>query len=226
MSSAPSTGTTVIDTGEMPTVHTFFRRELRLAGAAVRRVPDGDVRRARAVADHLEYVGRALHHHHQSEDELVWPLLLERVPQELAPIVVLMQSQHERIDALLHESDAAAARWRADAAAPERDHLADVLDELSTTLAEHLDAEEQRLLPIAARCLSQEEWEAVGQRARAGTRPSEQLLTFGMIQHDGDPVVVARMLSGAPAPVRRIFPALARRAFRRRALLIHGTATP
>ena len=43
--------TTVLDTREMPTVHTFFRRELRLAGAAVRRVPVGDVHRAGVVAD-------------------------------------------------------------------------------------------------------------------------------------------------------------------------------
>ena len=221
-----TTTTTVLDTGEMPTVHTFFRRELRLAGAAVRRVPVGDVHRARVVADHLEYVGRALHHHHTSEDELVWPLLLERVPQELAPIVELMQSQHERVDTLLQEADAAAAAWRTAAGKVEREHLAAVHDTLSATLAEHLDAEEQRLLPIAARCLSQAEWDAVGVRARAGTRRGEQLLTFGMIQHDGDPVIVARMLSGAPAPVRRVFPALARRAFRRRALLVHGTATP
>ena len=34
------------------------------------------------------------------------------------------------------------------------------------------------------------------------------------------------MLSGAPAPVRRVLPVLARRAFRRQALLVHGTATP
>lgn len=221
-----TTTTPVLDTAEMPAVHTFFRRELRLAGAAVRRVPVGDVRRARVVAAHLEYVGHALHHHHTAEDELVWPLLLARVPLELAPIVELMQSQHERVDALLRESDAAATGWLRAAGGPERDHLADVLDTLHASLAEHLDAEEQRLLPIAARCLSQAEWDAVGARARAGTRRGEQVLTFGMIQHDGDPEVVTRMLSGAPAPVRRVLPVLARRAFRRRALLVHGTATP
>lgn len=221
-----TTTTTVLDTAEMPTVHTFFRRELRLAGAAVRRVPVGDVHRARVVADHLAYVGHALHHHHTAEDELVWPLLLERVPEELAPIVELMQSQHERVDVLLREADAGAAAWVRSAGGAERDRLAEVHDTLSATLAEHLDAEEQRLLPIAARCLTQAEWTAVGQRARSGTRRGEQLLTLGMIQHDGDPVVVARMLSGAPAPVRRVLPVLARRAFRRRALLVHGTATP
>jgi hypothetical protein len=51
-------------------------------------------------------------------------------------------------------------------------------------------------------------------------------VTFGMIQHEADPVVVARMISGAPPPVRWLLPRLARRAFRRYALRIHGTATP
>jgi hypothetical protein len=34
------------------------------------------------------------------------------------------------------------------------------------------------------------------------------------------------MLSTAPAPVRWLVPRLARRAFRKHALAIHGTATP
>ena len=42
---APAPG--VPDTDVMVAVHTFFRRELRLAGAAVRAVAPGDVRRAR-----------------------------------------------------------------------------------------------------------------------------------------------------------------------------------
>ena len=221
-----TTTTTVLDTREMPAVHTFFRREVRLAAAAVRAVPSGDVRRAVLVADHLDYVGRCLHHHHVAEDDLVWPLLLERVPEELAPIVELMQAQHESIDALLQQVSTTGAAWRRTADAGTRDRLADLYDALATRLAEHLDAEEQRLLPIAARTLTQEEWNAVGEQARAGTPRSQQVLTFGMIQADGDPEVVRGMLAEAPAPVRWLLPRLARRAFRRRARLVHGTSTP
>ena len=66
-----------VDTRDMNTVHTFFRREFRLVGGVIRGVPDGDVDRARVVADHLAYIGRSLHHHHTAEDELEWPLLLQ-----------------------------------------------------------------------------------------------------------------------------------------------------
>jgi hypothetical protein len=47
-----------------------------------------------------------------------------------------------------------------------------------------------------------------------------------MFQYEGDSAVIAQMLAEAPAPVRWIVPRLSRRAFRRRALAIHGTATP
>ena len=36
----------VIEIGEMPAVHTFFRREFRLAGGVVRGVRAGDLARA------------------------------------------------------------------------------------------------------------------------------------------------------------------------------------
>ena len=218
--------TTPIDTSEMATIHTFFRREFRLAGGVVRGVAAGDVQRAKEVSDHLEYVGRCLHHHHTAEDELAWPILLARVPDELAPIVTLMESQHERVDALLDDVTTLRTSWRVSADAATRGRLADTLDTLYAHLAEHLDAEEDRLLPIAARTLTDEEWHAIGDRARRQTPRSELFLTFGMFQHDGDPEVLARMLAKAPAPVRRLVPRLARRAFRKHALRIHGTATP
>ena len=87
-STPPAPG--VPDTAVMVAVHTFFRREVRLAGDAVRAVPVGDVRRARRVARHLRTVTEHLHHHHTAEDQLMWPLLLQRVPHELAPVVHLM----------------------------------------------------------------------------------------------------------------------------------------
>ena len=218
--------TAPIDTSVMPTVHTLFRREIRLAGGVVRGVPDGDGKRARVVADHLDLVARTLHEHHTAEDELLWPKLLERVPSELAPIVRLMESQHGQVDALLGEIGEIRPRWAATADPADRDRLADLFDQLYVHLAEHLDAEEERLLPIAARAVTEAEWEELGVRARRDQGQAEGILVLGMIQYEGDPAVVAQMLAGAPAPVRWLVPKLARRAFRRRALVVHGTATP
>ncbi len=163
---APLTETAPLtDTRVMPVIHTLFRRELRLAGGLLRGVADGDTARAGIVADHLDLVGGILHHHHTAEDELVWPLLLERVPEELAPIVHLMESQHGRVEQLLDEIGPLLATWRRTAGAIERDRMATLYDELYVALVEHLEAEEQRLLPIAARSVTQDEWERMGERA-------------------------------------------------------------
>jgi hemerythrin-like domain-containing protein len=225
---ATSTAATneLVDTSVMPTLHTFFRRELRLAGGVTRGVADGDRARARVVADHLDFLGRALHHHHTIEDELMWPRLLQRVPDELAPIVHLMESQHERVDGLIQEISTVLPAFRATAGAAERDRLADLFDTLYVHLVEHLDAEEERLLPIAARTLTQAEWDEMGERGRRGTPRQEMSLILGMYQYEGDPAAIAEMLAEAPAPVRWIVPRLSRRAFRRYATRIHGTPTP
>ena len=224
----PSTerATTLLDTSVMPTLHTMFRREFRLAGNVVRGVAAGDLARARVVADHVDYLARALHHHHTIEDDLMWPKLLERVPEELAPIVHLMESQHERVDGLNQEIGGLLPRFRETAAADVRDRLADILDTLHVHLVEHLDAEEERLLPIAARTMKQEEWDAMGERGRSGTPRKEMALTMGMYQYEGNPEVIAEMLAEAPPPVRWIVPRLSRRAFRKHALRVHGTPTP
>ena len=221
---APSADLT--DTRIMPVIHTLFRRELRLAGGLLRSVAEGDTARAAVVADHLELVGGILHHHHTAEDELLWPLMLERVPAELAPIVHLMESQHGRVEQLLDESGPLVAQWRRTAGTTERDRLAELYDELVLALVEHLDAEEQRLLPIAARSVTQEEWERMGEVARAGTPKDKQFVVLGMIAYDGGPEGIALLLHGAPAPVRWLLPRLGARAYRKHARTVYGTATP
>ena len=226
MSAQPTTPERLTDTSVMPALHTFFRREFRLAGGLVREVADGDRRRAAVVADHLDFLHRSLHEHHTVEDLVLWPLLLERVPEELAPIVHLMESQHQRADALLEEVGDLVPVFRAHAAAADRDRLADVLDTLYVHLVEHLDAEEERLLPIAARSVSQAEWDRMGDVARSRSRRSDLTIWMGMVQHDADPTTFAGLLAEAPAPVRWLVPRLARRRFRKHALKVHGTATP
>ena len=214
------------DTRPMIVVHNAFRREFGLAGGLVRRVGVGDRARAELVARHLELVLRGLHHHHELEDELLWPPLHERVPEELEPIVQLMEAQHAGLARLLERLDLLLPKWVSGAATEDRDELAHVLDDLYAGLTEHLEAEERRLLPIAARHITRAEWEEIGRRAEAANRRRDRSLAFGMLQYEGDPEVLASMLRSAPLPARLLVPHLARRAFRRHSLAIHGTATP
>ena len=227
MSAHPATPSTeIVDTSAMPAIHTFFRREFRLAGGLVRGVADDDRARAAVVVDHLDFLHRALHHHHGIEDDLLWPLLLARVPEELAPIVHLMESQHARMEEQLAAFVDLLPRFRATASAADRDRLADLVDTLYVHLVEHLDAEEERLLPIAARSMTKKEWDALGEAGRARGERADATLFLGMVQHDADPAGFAGMIADAPPPVRWLLPKLARRRFRRHAQQVHGTPTP
>ena len=79
-SSAAAPERALVDVRDMIVVHTAMLREFRLAPAAVRRTLPGDRSRARAVAGHVRFLCDLLHHHHEGEDELLWPTLRSRTP--------------------------------------------------------------------------------------------------------------------------------------------------
>jgi len=223
MAASPTGG---VDTRDMVVVHTAFRREFGLAPGLVRRVAAGDRQRAGVVGDHLDLLTAMLHHHHAGEDRLLWPKLHARVPSDVAPVVSLMEEQHARIHAANDRVHAGLEGWRTAASEDEGEALAQSLEEVDAALDEHLAAEEERLLPIAAENLTHDEWAQLGQEGMGGVRKSQLPLVFGMLQYEGDPDVIAMMLAHAPAPARLLMPFLAPRAFARYAVRVHGTATP
>ena len=219
-------GPGLTDVRMMVVAHTSFRRELKLAAPAVHSVLPGDTRRARQVADHVDLWLGLVHHHHSIEDELLWDRLVDRVEEQLEPLVQLMEAQHRAVALLLDESPPLVLAWRASASSADRERLATHLAELSSALCEHLDAEETRVLPLMAEHIKPEEWEEFTERGMEAI-PKGMLLTgFGMMLYEGDPDVLALEIDKLPAPLRPILPGLARHAFRRYARRIHGTATP
>jgi hemerythrin-like domain-containing protein len=219
-------GAGLTDVRMMAVAHTSFRRELKLAAPAVRNVASGDRRRARQVADHVDLWLGLVHHHHTIEDELLWDKLVVRVGDELAPLVQLMEEQHHTVAAMLDESPTLVQAWRASAYPADRERLAVHLVELSTALCEHLDAEEGRVLPLMAQHITPEEWDEFTERGMEAIPKGMLLVGFGMMLYEGDPDALALEIVKLPAPLRPILPVLARRAFRRYARRIHGTAAP
>ena len=209
-------------------VHRALRREFRLAAPLVGRVPVGDTARARVVSDHLDFLLRGLHHHHELEDEQIWPVLHSRLSVRERQTLVTMQEQHGEIDRLVQRIAQLLAAWPANAAsvAAFRSPLAEQLDALHDVLQVHLEMEERVALPLAEQHLTPSEWKHIGRIAESGHQRAERALAFGMLQYEGDPRVVCSMLESAPLPVRLLVPRLARRAYRRHAVSIHGTPTP
>jgi hemerythrin-like domain-containing protein len=213
---------TGIDTREMVVVHTAFRRELGAAPQLVRGVAPGDRARVQVVADHVELLLEMLHHHHVGEDDLLWPKLLDRVPDDVAPVVRLMEAQHQAIAAELEVAQAALGPWRAAAGETVRDRLAGALERMHPLLVEHLGAEEQQILPIAARTLTQAEWDELGERGMAAIPRSKMPMVFGMLMAEGDPEVLRMMIGHAPLLPRVVVPRIAPRAYGRYSRHVQG----
>lgn len=216
----------LVDTRDMLVVHTALLREFRLAPHAVRRVGAGDRRAARTVDRHLGFVADLLHHHHQGEDTLLWPVLRGRLAPQAVEALDRAQAQHAELDAALGALTGARSAWVVAAAEEEREALAVVLERVHRLLADHLELEESVVLPLAAAHLTEAEWHAVGEAAVASMRKPDLALSFGMFAYEGDPHVLKAMLETAPAVPRVVLPRVAPRLYARRARAVHGTARP
>jgi hemerythrin-like domain-containing protein len=211
-------------TREMIMVHTAFRREFGLMPELVRGVAEGDWRRADMIGDHIEFVGSVLHHHHTGEDRVLWPLLLERCPDMLAPIVHSMEQHHERIATLGAQLTKTVDVWRLEADPSSRDASVDILYELLPVLRTHLAAEEELVLPLVEEHITADEWDGMVADGAASTPADKLPLALGMMMYEGDPEAVRDALANIPEEIRGVVAEQAPAAYAAYASLVYGTA--
>jgi Hemerythrin HHE cation binding domain len=190
--------TPLTDVRDMVGVHDAFRRGLGEARGQLAAIDDGDAARAERFGSYFDELLYLLHIHHAGEDELLYPLLVERVPDE-RPLFDRMEEQHAAVTAGVQAAQDATKQYRASAAAADGAALADASESLAGTLAVHLSEEEARVLPIAAVHISEAEWGALPVHAfmhYTGTRP---WLLFGLASEAFPPDVRERVLApGSP----------------------------
>ena len=201
------------DTWDMVVVHRVFRREFRLAPALIRAVAPGDTARAAVLAEHFANVATGLHHHHSSEDELVWPLMLQRASMHTG-LINRMEAQHDRLHEPLARIDVLLPRWRERALVADRDELADLFAQASAALDEHLGDEEREMLPLIEQHLSPAEWKAVGDRGKEVIPKGRMALVFlGAILEEATPAERKRFLAELPLPARALWRLVGRRVY-------------
>ncbi|WP_306209536.1 hemerythrin domain-containing protein [Actinoplanes sp. RD1] len=204
-----------VDTWEMVLVHRVFRREFRILPAIIRAVPPGDKARAEVVGEHLGEVSHGLHHHHEAEDELLWPIMLDRVGLH-ADVVHRMEAQHLRLAELLGRLDALNSQWRASARQETRDGLADVVAQVSPVLEEHLGDEERDLLPLVSEFVTQAEWDALGERGKEILPRNDlrkALVFLGASLEEASPAEARRFLATLPLPARVLWALFGKRTY-------------
>jgi hypothetical protein len=217
------TTTQPIDVRDMAIIHRTFRNTYEESARLVRAAPTPSPGRVTFLADHIDFGIAALHHHHEDEDELLYPKLIERVPEQ-ASMTEQVEHEHQLIKTALEEASAACATWRARPSAGTGEALAASLDHLNAVVQPHLDDEENKVVPLAAVTLTQQEWDAMGKRGAAWIPRNKRGIAFGMILDplsEADRAVMMRVL---PAPVRMLYPFLIERPWNKyAATLRNGT---
>jgi len=214
------------DGREMVMVHDMFRREFALLPGLVDEVPTRNDTRAQLVGDHIEALIAALDHHHRSEDEYVWPLLVDRCAESAAALTAMMQAQHDQVGARIHEVNTALEIWRSNITTDSRKSLVEALDRLIASLRQHLIDEERQVVPLMEQYITAAEFLEMVRNGATHADPDGLPLGFGMLMYEGHPEVVDRAIAGMAAEARPIIRGLAAQAFADHSQRIHGTATP
>lgn len=128
-------------------------------------------RRARAVARYVNLLCDSVHHHHTTEDQILWPVIEASAGGSVD--LTELTEDHAALDPRLDRLRALAAGFRLnvgdkESAAP----LAAGLTELHGLLHEHIADEEREIFPVIRQYVSVDDWSAVEKAAQRTGRMS------------------------------------------------------
>jgi len=203
------------ETQQMKVIHRAMRREFAQLPPLIAATGTGDTARAGRLGGHLTLVLGMLHEHHEAEDALLWPILIERVPIE-KDLIETMERQHDAVGRAATAIEAALPGWIAAADPATRDRLAGGLRDLGAALTEHLDLEESAVLPLIHDHLTLSEWLAPQKHAmKNGPKSLSAKLTMaGLILQDATPPERAWFLHEMPPPARLLWRLIGARQYR------------
>lgn len=209
-----------IDTTDMLLIHRVIRREI---GALPRlfRTATNDAARAKLVGTHAMEMLDFLHNHHHGEDELLYPLLRQRVRLD-ADLLDRMDAQHATVDESVGALRADLPGWMRSPDPGISERMAATVEAMLPVLIDHLAEEEQRLLPIVARTVSQPEWDKLGEHGMGTIPVKRRLVVLGHIIEETDESERTRFLVNVPAPARLAYRLIGKRQFARETAAIRG----
>lgn len=190
------------DTSDMPAVHKVFRSSLGSGPDFVASAEGADERRA-LIANYYANLMAFLEVHHDGEEMLVFPLLVERAPEHKA-IIEQAESQHADVVGLMHAVKESLSSWEVngDSEGPE---VIRSLMALDAVLSPHLDQEEAEIVPLAAEHLTVEEWGMLPGHGFANFTGDKIWLILGLIRENFTNEQRDAMLEHMPPPARQMW---------------------
>ena len=179
-------------------IHAAVRRDLDRLEAALRTFPDGDRSRAAGLLRGWDNLDAQLRKHHEQEDELIWPMLLQAGVD--AVLLREMEEEHQQMADALQRTDAAMQRFGSAATRSDALTAADSMVATQVVVERHLQHEEQELEPALRPHLETPEWRAVEKRLRAGS-PVEGGRMFAWLLDGSGPDADGFLRSMVPRPV-------------------------
>jgi len=149
--------------------------------------------------------------HHDGEEELVFPLLIERVPEQKA-LIERVAGQHTEVVGLMGAVRDSLGSWDAKGDA-EASGVVRSLRSLDDVLSPHLDQEEAKIVPLAAEHLTVEEWGALPGHAMGSFGGDKIWLIMGLIRENFTEQQRDMMLEHMPPPARQMWETMGEASF-------------
>jgi hypothetical protein len=167
-------------------IHGAIRRDL----AAFASLPAAEP--SEAARSYWGLLSSELHHHHETEDIRLWPLLADRGDAGAAEDLERMEAQHRDAVALLDELDGPEGAFGID---PE------LVAQLAAIMGQHLDDEEESIFPLIQATMSEEEMASFGQRQLAEMSERQRGFFLPWILSGAPEEPVAHMRTVLPPPL-------------------------
>jgi hemerythrin-like domain-containing protein len=131
-------------------MHKAMRADAQRLMTAAAALPDGDTRAAAALGRAFAAVVGLIHDHHWTEDDVMYPFLLERV-STFEHDALQLENDHVELDAAMARINARFRLLAHQLSAPlwqdTRSHLLDEAAAFNRVLVDHLDREEDAVIP-------------------------------------------------------------------------------
>ena len=170
----------------------------RAATSLVAEAAERDSSPPAALVELRDFVVAALRHHHQSEDDVLWPQLLAADPTAGAGLSEL-SAEHDALDAALD---------RLAAASVPSPQLVLAATEVRDVVHEHLEREEPVLFPALAAHMSDLAWATFSGAVIASAPPVGAHLNIGFFEQVGTPAELVGVSANLPPALLEAVPAM------------------
>lgn len=193
-------------------IHAAFRRDLRRFDAAFDSFPVGSQRRGDELAAAWGNFAFQLHHHHQDEETIFWPVLRSLGVDDA--LTGDLKGEHALMLEALEEANTTVRVFQADPSAANAKTARASIGDLEAVLTSHLAHEESELEPRSAEFHATPEIKNAQKRARRSHRGNQGTL-FAWLLDGADDDARRGLRREVPPPVLSVISRVGGRGYRR-----------